>query len=297
MVTSERRRLPAIRRAREYHLYGYDGRRYLDLFQDEGRAFLGHRIAGLSTRIKNEISKGVLFSAPSPLETRLRKRLERRYPGYRVVALQPRHMVLGMVATRQGLQAQESALHDPAVAESPFVASASASASAGTAAWDRPFLDTPDADLILPILPIPGALDCQSLMLRSEDMVELLGDPPAPYVLRACETALGHLEKVEAQISSERPLASHSTAAVDSELYAPWDEALQGLWKRRGPYLRFAGVKTHYDTVFERYLSAGYLVNPSYAGPSIVPRMYTEGERSEFAAVTAQLTREGYAGR
>jgi hypothetical protein len=46
--------------------------------------------------------------------------------------------------------------------------------------------------------------------------------------------------------------------------------------------------------VFERYRAAGYLVNPSYAAPSILPRIYTDGERAGFAAVTSELVAEGY---
>ena len=51
-------RVPVIRRARGYRLYGFDGRRCLDLFQDGGRAVLGHRfgpaVAAMASQVPSE---------------------------------------------------------------------------------------------------------------------------------------------------------------------------------------------------------------------------------------------------
>ena len=80
MVISEKaaellRELPRIRRARSYYLYDSSGKRWLDLFQDGGRAWLGHRPDGLSLQIKNSLSRGVYAPYPSSEEGKLLKAL------------------------------------------------------------------------------------------------------------------------------------------------------------------------------------------------------------------------------
>ena len=70
------RELPAIRRARDYYLYDASGNRILDLYQDGGRAWLGHRPDGLSLQIKNSLSRGVYAPYPSPEEGKLLRALK-----------------------------------------------------------------------------------------------------------------------------------------------------------------------------------------------------------------------------
>ena len=79
--------LPPIRRAREFYLYDYRGRRYLDFWQNGGRAILGHRPNRLNTRLKNALSSGLLAELPSVYGARLarvvRQLLEARHPDTR----------------------------------------------------------------------------------------------------------------------------------------------------------------------------------------------------------------------
>jgi hypothetical protein len=75
--------MPRIRRARGYRLYGLDGRRYLDLYQDGGRAILGHRGGRAVTAMKNALSEGLHSCLPSVHEARLLKALGRAFPAYR----------------------------------------------------------------------------------------------------------------------------------------------------------------------------------------------------------------------
>ena len=48
---------PLIRRARGYHLYDTGGNRYLDMYLDNGRAFLGHSPVRTITSLKNALEK------------------------------------------------------------------------------------------------------------------------------------------------------------------------------------------------------------------------------------------------
>ena len=50
------RRIPPVRRARDYHIYDESGRRYLDFYQDGGRAVLGHRPPNVAKTLKNVLA-------------------------------------------------------------------------------------------------------------------------------------------------------------------------------------------------------------------------------------------------
>ena len=71
------RRLPRIRRARGYRLSALDGRRLLDMWQDGGRAILGHRGADVTTALKRALDRGVTEAFPSVQEHRLEQALRR----------------------------------------------------------------------------------------------------------------------------------------------------------------------------------------------------------------------------
>ena len=301
--TAPERLLPIIRRAREFHLYDDAGRRYLDLYQDGGRAILGHRPAGLTTRMKNELSRGLMVQAPSHAEPRFLRRLLRRHPGYAVAALVPTADVpalLTEIAARHGREGahvfdpavggavlKEPAVEGPAV-EGPTeegppdagVDPAAAPRGEPFAAQARPFLPIPEATVLLPVVPAPSGLGVQALLLRAggtdgDDLFRTL-PPPAPFVVRAFEHALGRLEVAE---------RDHAAPT--------WDpEALGGLWSVRGPYLRFVGPPDRYHEVFRRYLEAGYIVNPGVARASIVPKIYSEGERAGFQRVSEAIAAE-----
>ncbi|MDA3948299.1 MAG: hypothetical protein PF508_03650 [Spirochaeta sp.] len=71
-------RLPAgkiVRRAREWYLYDQDGTRYLDFWQADGAAFLGHRPDGYARLAKAEIDRGLWTAVPTPWPGRLERAL------------------------------------------------------------------------------------------------------------------------------------------------------------------------------------------------------------------------------
>ncbi|MFW5728917.1 MAG: hypothetical protein ACOCYG_04575 [Spirochaetota bacterium] len=288
--TAPERSLPIIRRAREYHLYDGAGRRYLDLYQDGGRTIFGHRPGGLTTRIKNELSRGLMMQIPHGAEQRLTRRLLRRYPQYRQAALIPAPAVpeaLSELAalvgasdecvaappervrqSARGHRYPAEAVHDPAV---------DPEGAMHFAALVRPFLPVPEAEVLLPVLPVPGGLAAQAVVVRCDPpgIGELFAHfpPQAPFVVRAFEHALGQVEVAEGEESAEI-----------------WDEEVVGaLWASRGPYLRFQGPSDRYHEVFRRYLEEGYIVNPEVGRPSIVPRIYSEGERKGFRRATESI--------
>ena len=63
------------RRARRWWVYDQRGTRYLDFWQADGAAFLGHRPAGLSRVASAEIDRGLWEALPTPWPHRLRRAL------------------------------------------------------------------------------------------------------------------------------------------------------------------------------------------------------------------------------
>ncbi len=72
--------IPPIRRMRDFHLYDFNGRRYLDLYLDGGRALLGHKPGRCVLMMKNAMEKGLSAPYPGVWNARLLKQLRSVYP-------------------------------------------------------------------------------------------------------------------------------------------------------------------------------------------------------------------------
>jgi hypothetical protein len=167
--------LPEIRRARDYHLYGAHGRRYLDLYQNGGRAILSHRPKGLAKRLKGVVDQGLWGDYPSVHIRRLETVLRTLFPAYPEVRL--------YATAERAVAAAGGAVADPALAarggsEGDGRGGGEAEAPRGAphgpgAAWWRPFLpadtgagdggvgsshhEAAAPDLLLPVLPFPAS--------------------------------------------------------------------------------------------------------------------------------------------
>lgn len=74
--------IPIIKRAKGFRLYTENGTRIIDLYRENGKAFMGHRAGKLSLNLKNAINKGVLSCYPSPYLDRFKKSLKTVFPEY-----------------------------------------------------------------------------------------------------------------------------------------------------------------------------------------------------------------------
>jgi hypothetical protein len=182
MVISQRaaellRELPSIRRARGYYLYDASGNRILDLFQDGGRAWLGHRPDGLSLQIKNSLSRGVYAPYPSPEEGKLLKALKAlgeaigatEAEGWLALYLRPSH-------TRKAML------------------------------W-RPGTPWPSEEgSVEVLLPLPGLEYGQILFERSGAAGQLRGDLPSPVLAAALNRTVWNLIHAIESPEKESPL-------------------------------------------------------------------------------------------
>ncbi len=147
--------IPQIRRARDYHLYDFNGRRYLDFNLDGGRALLGHKPGRTVLMMKNALEKGLLAPYPGVYGKRLLKQLRMLYPG-----------IAGCSVVYSGRKSKPSD---------------------GTALnIYRPFeqINPPEGELFILLLPLPGS-GCFSLVCAPKTALRQLpeSDPVPQYIL------------------------------------------------------------------------------------------------------------------
>jgi hypothetical protein len=247
--------LPPIRRARDYHLYAQNGKRYLDMHLAGGRALLGHKPRNLYAVLKTELQKGLWAEFPSAFGKRFERAILRLAgQGFtpRIYASFDRALaaagnILGRTITEENIL-------------EPFFA-----AGRWTPVYFRPFtnIDYSRFSIVFPVLPFPGNFAPQPLLLREDAAAEAgPGDDAGSPLLLAGLTRLTE----ELQTGAEFP-----------DIWKEW--ILPG-WKRFGCYC-FPSVEaeTDYAKVYSGFLAEGVVLSPDSRRPAILPRLYSPGER------------------
>jgi hypothetical protein len=240
------RLLPPIRRTRGNRLYAADGRRFLDLWLDDGRGILGDRDRYTRTYAANAADKGLIRPYPGLYDTRFVKAVKAAWPGFSTVKV--------------------------------FSSEERAKAAAGTlpVAIARPFALLPDTcGLAMPRLPCPRPYAPWCLIARD-------GTPAAAAL--ALES--GDLVPAQSLYAAARGLASIESAVRDGYGEALWtrfDRRLGAWFERSGPYLSPKIPVERYEDFFRTALEGGALVSPRPDAPSIVPPDFDDGELVKLA--------------
>ena len=270
--------LPAIRRARDFHLYTGDGRRLLDLYLDGGAELLGHRPALLGRELKNVLGRGLLGNLPSVHGARLVRVLHR---------LLPEHRWFGVAASADAawrlLHGRvEGMPESPAQAADPLC---DAGWRDAPVAWWRPLCEAQ---------PLGGAWLEHGPAALLHRLPFRIGAGPVTVSTRAPgDPGAAH----QAAASSVSPLLLSGAAAALGRLArdapqrlaaaAHWPRQL-GAWRRSGIYLVADYPRRLHAGVHAAFLDAGVLLNPCYRGPNILPGSASPGEwrllRRLFAA-------------
>jgi len=254
-----------FRRARDFHLYDLGGRRYLDLFQDDGRALLGHRPAGVLHDLKQVLGKGLVAELPSVYGRRLEKELPKLVQGEwvgRVFA--SRRSALDAVSRHLDVPAEDLVLRDPAVSL-PIE---------GRAALFRPFIDADFSacDVLFPVLPFPGSFAPSPVLFRAFRREPPASDVCSPLLLAGLLGSIRELLKI----------------AESPDIWSGWK--LPG-WRRRGRYCVPSVGALRYEDIFARFLEGGVLLPPDSKHPVILPGSFSDGEKKlveRLCAETAQ---------
>lgn len=259
--------VPVMRRARGHRLYSRHGRRILDLWQDGGRAILGHG-GRMVLAAKSALERGPNAPLASPYSARLARSarmLIGEVPSVRVFSNTER--ALHAISSWLGKRVDAEDIGDPVHA-----------VSGAVRLW-RPFLPAdrsplsglPDRWALVPVLPALG--DSPPQVVIFSDREAPASDLVAPFRLAAAVRGIHDL--------AAAPLRTGITLAGFTSV---------------GPYLVAGsdGTKPADEVYHRRFiamLEAGFLISPSASVPSIVPLGMSAGEYSELrraAAISVQ---------
>ncbi|MDR3247537.1 MAG: hypothetical protein LBT39_02020 [Treponema sp.] len=253
------RLLPPVLRARDFRLYTQGGGRLVDLWQDGGRAILGHTPAGVLRELKNSANRGLFAPLPHPQEQRLARALAQLLP----------NRAFRFFADRSALDkaGYTGPFPDPAFGDS------AAGDSTGPVSLWRPFLDAPPAPILIPVLPWPLAPWVLAVD-KALDKDLAPSDPISPALLAAATRGIYDLIA-----ATERPVYPK----INQVLYG----SPQTQWHCRGIYLTYSppAKDDTWETLFRRFLEGGFLIPPSAQEPLILPSVLSPGEETKLAAL------------
>ena len=248
--------LPVIKRSRGYLLYDIKGKRYLDFFQDEGRAILGHRIDGLTGVIKSTAAKGLTAAYPSIYSNRIEKQLKLLFPFVLNFSIYSNiERALSAISKSENKIIDRNDIIDFPVK------------SEGYAYW-RPFIGT-DLDwqkfkYFIPILPFPGNFG--PIVVANNTGKELgASDLLSPMICDMLIKSSAALFRV-----------------IKKDDCMDWSVFESPIWDRNGPYLRFKLANSDYLSLFKKALDKMVLLPPNPLIPGIIPCYYEKGQIRGF---------------
>lgn len=255
--------IPSIKRARDYRLYDYKGNRYLDLYQNNGHALLGHRPVGLTKIIKNTISKGLIYDLPSIYQKRLKKELAKEFNQYKSFYIF-NSMEYALKIIYETFNIKPDRISEPLMDKVSQIA------------YYRPFL--PDevkkelfsnAGILIPILPfsLGGSPVIVCTKNKAENLVEI---PVSPFILAGTLKSIYNLKKT----------VLHQYEININSKY----------WIKKGIYLIPKLKPDKYKKIFNVFLHNNILISPDHKMPSILPGIASSGEIKKIIGIFNNIT-------
>ena len=249
--------VPTVLRARGYRLYTQGGKRLVDLWLNGGAAILGHTPPNILREIKNTASRGLFAPFPHFLQERFTSALSRLLPGrsFRLYAAPPPQL-------------------------EPLFNSGAAGLWRPFADPGSPFAVAANKPLLIPVLPgihgWRGDLPLGLCVLAAQSENDFTPLPPgeflSPVLLAAAARGIHDLLAAPARANPAFPRIS---------------KALQNSrWQRAGIYLSLKekNETAEWDSLFRKFLAAGFLLPPVPSHPLILPGELSPGEESKLAA-------------
>ena len=254
------KKIPQVLRARDYRLYLSNGKRLVDLWLNGGAAVLGHTPPNLLRELKNIASRGLYAPFPHFTEGRFIKALSKIFLGrsFRLYAAPPQELI-ALFQT------------GPAKIWRPYVDPA------------NPFAVNEDAPILVPVIPgiqtwrgeLPFGL-CVAAM-QTKDREDLLNSLPPSDPLPPVLLAL-----------AARGIHDILAAPERKPKFPRLNKALQkSQWQRQGIYLTLKKPPSNeeWETLFYRFLEAGFLLPAELSQPLILPGEMSDGEEAKLAAI------------
>jgi len=260
--------IPEIKRARGYRLYDHKGNRYLDLFQCNGNAILGHRALRLNQVLKNNISKGLVFNLPSIYEHRLKKAISNLFPAFNsIIIVSTLYSGLKAISCYLKREVKFMDIIDPIFTD-----------KIGKIAYWRPFMkmNWNRSEILIPVIPFSMA-----------------GTPFIICFKKAFSWIDPYINNIPAVL-----LAGATRSVYDLKKYTPaqWyrEDLLSGCqsWIQKGIYIKHTMNHQIYKGVFMKFLDHGILISPLANSPSILPAEASFGEFKKMIGLFRQIPGE-----
>jgi hypothetical protein len=286
------RLLPAVLRARDFHLYLEGGKRLVDLWRWGGRAILGHKPPKVLLELKNAAERGLFCPLPHPMERRFFKALRGFFPD-RAFRLYLNENSLYQALASAGFS---SPPHDPAF---PSRNGARANGEMTQVSIWRPFLDNvleapgfqqPPAGILVPVLPFafaPAVLVLPQSMENTFPPGELI--PPA--VLAPAARSLFNLAAALKTFNGDQENHEENQENRENRLQQMYPKVRRALaksiWRRRSIYLTVQPNMNddEYTVLFKRFFEDGFLIPPSPSEPAVLPLAMSAGEEAKLAGL------------
>jgi len=265
--------LPRLKSARGYRLYGADGRRYIDFYQNGGYAMTGHRPAEVLQALKSSAARGLWAEYPSGWQYRAEQMLKQLLPFADKVFLYPNEeTVLKDVSAYY--QAPVKIRETPAgfwEDEEKNGKTAGEDEAVPITRW-RPFGLDPAGEeslaagemgeLFIPLVPFPGRfLPVPVCGVKGCGFSPSIEQENSPVLCTLMVKSIAQTRKLIDECNPDRWRAFDLTGV-----------------KRSGPYLRFDGGEEQYAELYRKMLEEGVLLPPDRNIPAIIPPEYTSGE-------------------
>jgi len=274
---------PLIKRVRGYRLYTNNGEKYLDFFQEGGKAILGSKPRGFSLALKNEIEKSNFYNYPSGYFKKIEKGISKLSEGssLNISYFKTEEEMCRYVSEKEGKKyslckdispAETTGLPRLIYAWFPFCGSSL-----------KQYLE--NFTYVLPVFPFPG--DIAPVILLSsnvsaentENMKNIENNYiPSPVVLSGLNNIIYNLIR----FSEEEP-------------YIYWREytsMFNKIWRAKGPYLIPVYKKEEHELIFKTFLEKKILIQPCYGKMSVLPAEISEGERILFLDTCYNIIRK-----
>ncbi|MCE5255377.1 MAG: hypothetical protein LLF89_00855 [Spirochaetaceae bacterium] len=273
------RKLPPIRRARNWRLYGTNGKRYIDLYADAGRAIMGYSRGRGARETKDLLDKGLVAAYPSTQKTRFEKALAKRFPGYARFWFFPGEAdILLFLASFTDSHCQAAGMRPALRIEEAF-------GGFRTDICEDPSSLAFGGEIALCRLPCQAPWSFGIMMVR----------PGA-----ACDAIEAGMSGKENEIPPVKLVAS-ARSLDDLNSFEQWygeaywslaDSFMEGLFRRSGPWLYPLYEAARHPQVFMRCLGNGILISPDWEQPSLVPGEFDKGELLPLAKIAKDMKEE-----
>ena len=298
--------LPAIRRARDYHLYAFDNTRYLDLYRGESFNLLGYSLSGFQLGIKNRISQSLWQGLPHPLHKQVKRTLERCFPNHCALICPDRYRVIGVLELL-GIKPERALL--------PLKEDLVGGEAARDLSYWFPFTGSP-GPVSIAVIPSLGPYvllvdtriyshHLKSFGTHEHEVFSILdwiGHQVPVFALTGLVTALSTMEGLGAFAGMGAAVAPGSTVTLGASKHprtrslqthlgvwreSAWQAIALGHWKRTGPYLHHDFKPAAYGIIFRKALETGILLHPRSSGVNTLPGVMSPGEQAKLEEILA----------